>query len=138
MKEKEKEEVAIQKQYDKQCAVKFGFNACELKELAAKRNEYRVLLSLPFDSFLKVLTFVVQTDEHEEPPRPAPLTPFPTNPPVANPFEIFNTHATMQAINAHLVPCFIADVGSDYADFGNNETATAMITHVITTERRLH
>ena len=130
MKQKEQEEEAIQKQYDKQCAV----NSHKLKELADKHNEYQVLLSFLLDSFLMGLTFVVQTEEYQEPPKSVQQTQFATNQPVANPFEIFKTHATMQTINAHLVPCLIADFGSNYANVGNNKMVTAIIAHVIMTE----
>ena len=44
----------------------------------------------------------------------------------------------MQSINAHLVPWLVAEFGplfgSDYADFGKNKTATAMIAQVVMTE----
>ncbi len=87
-------------QYDKQCAI----NTRKIKELADEHNEYPVLLSLPFDSCLMVLTLVVQSDELPQPPKSVPPTPVPTNISVAGPFEIFKTRATMQTINAHPVP----------------------------------
>ncbi len=81
---------------------------------------------------------IVQSDELPQPPKSVPPTPVPTNISVADPFEIFKTHATMQTINAHLVPWLIAEfgskIGTEYADFGNNKTATAIIAHVIMTE----
>ena len=119
LKEKEEVEVATQKLIEKQCAV----NASRIQELADKRYEYPVLLSLPFDSCLTVLIFVLQSDELQQPPRSVQPTP------TTDPFEIFKTHPTMQTINAHLVPWLIAEFGTEYADFGNNKRATAMIAH---------
>ena len=78
------------------------------RQAKRQHNEYHVLLySLPFHSFLVVLTFVVQSDEPPQPPKSVPLTPFPTNVSSADQFQIFKTHATMQTINAHLVPFWI-------------------------------
>ncbi len=75
-------------------------NAHKIEELADsdERNEYPVLFSLPFDSCLMVLIFVVQSDELLQPLKSVQPTPVPTNISVADPFEIFKTHATMQTI----------------------------------------
>ncbi len=68
---------------------------------------------------------------------PVPPTPFmdlmlSTTP---NPFERLKNHTTITAINLALTPWLIAEYGIDFADWDNDNTATHMIAHVITSQQ---
>ena len=49
-----------------------------------------------------------------------------------NPFKILEGHANITSINSALTPWLIAEFGINYADWDNVDTATHMLTHVIT------
>jgi hypothetical protein len=98
-------------------------NKEKLKELAAVRNSYPVIVRIFFLFQLScalILFLVTQSPEYSQ----RPVSPAPPSDPLVNPFEPLQQNIPMKTINSELVPWLIAKEGFNFADRDNVETVT--------------
>ena len=126
LQEQEEETQRIQRLID-EAALK---NKEKLKELAAVRNSYPVIVRIFFLFQLScalILFLVTQSPEYSQ----RPVSPAPPSDPLVNPFEPLQQNIPMKTINSELVPWLIAKEGFNFADRDNVETVTEMLTKII-------
>jgi hypothetical protein len=105
-------------------------NKEKLKELAAVRNSYPVIVQIfvLFQLFCPLILFLVtQSPEYSQ----RSVSPAPSLDPAVNPFEPLQQNVPMKTINSELVPWLIAKEGFNFADRDNVETVTEMLTKII-------